>query len=37
MFLVCGKKINYSKEHLLNQYASFNAQTETVVPDPVGP
>ncbi len=41
MFLVCGKKIKYSKLHSLNQIASFNAHTETIVlepnPDPVGP
>ncbi len=39
MFLVCSKKIKYSKEHLLNQFASFNAQTVVLEPDPdpVGP
>jgi|688.fasta_scaffold2124302_1 hypothetical protein len=38
MFLVFVKKIKFSKE---NQFASFNAQIETIVleldPDPVGP
>ena len=40
-YLVCGNKIKYSKLHSLNQFASFNAQTENIVlepdPDPVGP